>query len=235
MRLRSYANCALLCTVVSVWPNPAQAQDAGGPQQPGTQAGPSIWGATFDLQCGDLPVIGTTDTIGRSEARNARGVECPRRISAAWFKAADRLILPVTDGLIAHGRVQFDTTTSHADFGRTWQASAEVTYNGPAGIAFTAGVVGRRGYEAPLIATEAGGGETIAMVTNSPMLDTTRRPVLWDTVLRVEKPLLVSRRVRMSAVVDAYNLVNINVSRTTKPLSETLTSRTVRLGLKVTF
>lgn len=144
-------------------------------------------------------------------------------------------VLPLSADLVAHGNVRFDTASSHAAFGRTWQAKAAVTYRAPAGFELTAGVVGRRGYDAPLFMTEGPGADIIPFVTNSPILDSTRRPVLWDTVLRVEKQLVDAGRVRMSVVGEAYNLLNMNRDRSSKPLSSTLTSRTVRVGLKFTF
>jgi hypothetical protein len=212
-------------------PEFASAQ-ADGVASRGQPAVPTVRGVTMGVQCGDMH---TTDTIAPSRRGTVRGSDCTGDITRSWLQKADRLTLPLSDRLIAHGSLQFGTTSSHAAFGQTWQTSAGVSYRIPGGIEFTADIVGRRGYEAPLFMTAGAGADSIPFVTNSPMLDTTRRPVLWDTVLRMEKHLATAGRVRVSLVGEAHNLVNMNRDRDAKPLTETLTARVGRLGLKFTF
>jgi len=137
--------------------------------------------------------------------------------------------------MTVQGGVQFGSSPSHAGFGPTWDTRASVSYRAPGGIVLTAGVVGRRGYEVPLYIAEAPGTEGMTFIANSPILDTTSRPVLWDTVFRIEQDLLTLDRVRVSLVGDALNLVDLNRNQDKKPISGTLTSRVVRGALRIKF
>jgi len=233
MRRRTQPWCVLFGAMLILCPHLADAQDGQG--QPGGSDVGLIRGAAFDVRCDGRRESRRRAPIATVPVGSAGDGDCLREVSTLWFRRADRLTFPLSDSLEVHGTVQFDTTTSHAAFGQTWQARAGMTYRVPGGIEFSAGVVGRRGYEVPLFVTEGFGAESVPFVTNSPMLDTTRRPVLWDTVLRVEKQLFTSDLVRVSIVGEAYNLLNINRDQHARPLTETLTSRVGRLGLKFAF
>lgn len=212
-----------LLLVTMLCPEPAAAQSGDRDGQSSALRAPVFRVPVITVRCGEMRA-------------SAPGGDCPPDIPTISSPGnGDRWTLPLTDRLFVHGNMQFDTSSPHAAFGQTWQMRTGITYRAPGGIEITADVVGRRGYEAPLFVTAGGGTDGIPFITNHPILDTTRRPVLWDTVLRVEKDVFTAGRMRASIVGEAYNLVNINRDRDTKPLSETLTSRAGLLGMRFTF
>ena len=75
-----------------------------------------------------------------------------------------------------------------------------------------------------------------AMLTSGAMsyLDTSRTPVLWDTKMRVRKPVK-TRGDQIDFVSEGVNLLNVNRSQAASRISPTLTSRTLRFGVVFGF
>jgi hypothetical protein len=122
------------------------------------------------------------------------------------------------------------TRRAAAGIGPTWQIKTGATFHAAGGFELSANLVGRRGSSTPLFMTEPVGTDA-----SIPIGDPLRTDTLWDTELRVRKPLLTRKDIQLSLIGDLFNVVNVNPSPSTTPQSPTLTSRAFRIGLMLGF
>jgi hypothetical protein len=124
-----------------------------------------------------------------------------------------------------------------------WQFNVNGLYSFPHDINVGANVFGRQGYPFPVYRSASLGLDGTYRILLTPDIDTMRLKNLWDTDLRVSKVFRASR-LNVEAVADLFNLFNANTelvrnrnaaSASFQQLSQNLSPRIVRFGLKVGF
>jgi hypothetical protein len=124
-----------------------------------------------------------------------------------------------------------------------WQFSANGVYTFPYDINVGASVFGRQGYPFPVYRSAPLGLDGTYRVLVSPDVDTFRLKNLWDTDIRASKTFKMNR-VNVEAIADLFNVFNSNTdlvrnrnaaSATYNALSQNLSPRIVRFGLRIGF
>jgi hypothetical protein len=122
-----------------------------------------------------------------------------------------------------------------AGFGPMWRVGAEVAFHARGDWTLIAGASGRRGYSLPSYASTLPDGSGIFSPADARSAATSRRPVLFETRLAIEKPLLRRGQFSATAVAEALNIFNPNRPIKGDLLAPAFTSKAYRFGTVVKF